>query len=342
MKRTTIKDVAKAAGVSIAAISYALNGKESKISTETYDRIQAAVTLLNYTPNISARSLVNNKSNLIGVIIPETEEQSRMILENPFYSEIVSVIESELRKHNYHMILTGMEVGKEYSDLSMQRNLDGAIIMGIYNESLYEELRKVNIPIILIDSYINDSQFKKIGCDDELGGYMATRHLIDNGHTHIALVTGLIKKDGVVEKRVLGYKRAMEEAQLSYHSSYIYEDSVSYEHGVIAGKCIAMKHPEITGIFATADMVAFGIISGLQEAGKHVPGDISVIGFDDIMMSSMFIPQLTTIRQDIKAKGLMAAQYILQTIHGDVAEDIEEIILPLELMKRQSVSRITS
>ena len=340
MKRITIKDVAKAAGVSTAAISYALNGKEGKVSAETLEKIKEAIAALNYIPDFSARSLVNKKSYLIGVVIPETEDHNQLILENPFYSEIVSGIESELRKHNYHLILTGIDKGKGCFDLTMQRNLDGAIIMGIYNESFYEELKKANIPIILIDSYINDTFFQRIGIDDEYGGGFATSHLIENGHTHIALVTGKIKKDGVVEKRFLGYKSAFEEAELFYNPDYVFEDSISYEHGVLAGKIIAKKHPEITGVFATADMVAFGIISGLSECGIRVPDDVSVIGFDDITMSRMFIPQLTTIRQDIKAKGIRAVNCLIQMIQGIVSDDPEKIILPLELMERQSVKKI--
>jgi DNA-binding LacI/PurR family transcriptional regulator len=210
MKRTTIKDVAKAAGVSIAAISYALNGKESKVSAETLARIQATAATLNYIPDFSARSLVNKKSYLIGVVIPHSEENHSMILDNPFYSEIVSALEHELRKHNYHIILTGLDNGKGYLDFTMQRNLDGIIIIGIYKEGLYEELKKLKIPIILMDSYVNDNYFKNIGIDDEGGGSLATSHLIDNGHTRIALVTGSIKKDGVVEKRLMGYKGALE------------------------------------------------------------------------------------------------------------------------------------
>jgi LacI family transcriptional regulator len=340
MKRITIKDVAKAAGVSTAAISYALNGKESKVSTETLEKIQATVALLNYIPDFSARSLVNKKSYLIGVVIPETEDSNQMILENHFYSEIVSAIESELRKYNYHLILTGIDKGKGYFDLPMQRNLDGAIIMGIYKESFYEELKKLNIPIILIDSYINDTYFKKIGIDDEFGGRLATRHLIENGHTHIALVTGKIIKEGVVEKRFTGYKSALEETGLLHNPDYIFDDSVSYEHGVLAGKMIANEFPEITGIFATADMIAFGIINGLQECGKRVPEDISIVGFDDITMAKMFSPQLTTIRQDIKGKGIMAVNSLIQNIQGIDAGIPQTIHLPLELMERQSVKKI--
>lgn len=342
MKRITIKDVAKAAGVSTAAISYALNGKEGKVSAETLKKIKDAIAALNYIPDFSARSLANNKSYLIGVVIPQTEDHSQLILENPFYSEIVSGIELELRKQNYHFILSGVDKGKGYLDISMQRKLDGAIIMGIYHESFYEELKKVNIPIVLIDSYINDSYFKKIGIDDEYGGKLATQHLIEKGHTNLALVTGKIKKDGVVEKRFLGYKSAIEEAKLFYNPDFVFEDSVSYEHGVVAGRIIAEKHPEITGIFATADMVAFGIISGLAQCGKAVPNDVSVIGFDDITMSKMFIPQLTTIRQDIKFKGVSAARALIETIDETAANDSPlKILLPLQLIERQTVKQLT-
>lgn len=340
MKRTTIKDVAKAAGVSIAAISYALNGKESKVSKKTLEKIKATAASLNYIPDFSARSLVNKKSYLIGVVIPETEEHNQMILENPFYSEIVSGIESELRKYNYHFILTGIDKGKGCFDIPMQRNLDGAIIMGIYNETFYDELKQVNIPIILVDSYIHDTDYRRVGIDDEYGGKLATKHLIDNGHTNIALVTGELKEDGVMGKRFLGYKSALEEANICFNPDNLFEDSVSFDHGVLAGKKIANINQEVTGVFATADIVAFGIISGLRESGKRVPEDVSVIGFDDIMMSRMYIPQLTTIRQDIKAKGIKAVQHLIQKIDGVVTNHLDNVILPIELIERNSVKRV--
>lgn len=342
MKRITIKDVAKVAGVSAAAVSYALNGKEGKTSPETLEKIKEAIKQLNYIPDFSARSLVNNKSKLIGVVIPQTEDHTQLILENPFYSEIVSGIEAALRLRGYQFILSRVDKGKGYLDISMQRNLDGAIIMGIYQEQFYEELKKVNIPIVLIDSYINDRYFRRIGIDDELGGAMATNHLIDCGHTNIGLVTGTIKKDGVVEKRFLGYKSAIKEANLFYNPDYVFEESVSYDHGVHAGRLIAEKFPEITAIFATADMVAFGVITGIIESGKRVPEDISVIGFDDISVSKIFIPKLTTIKQDITAKGMQAAECLVQAIDGELSEDDpNEIMLPLELIQRQTVKQLT-
>jgi len=338
-KRATIKDVAKYAGVSTAAVSYVLNGKEYRVSPDTAEKIREAIRELNYIPDYSARSLVKNSSKLIGVIIPQTEDSKQLILENPFYSEMVSNIESRLRESGYHLILSGVDKGESCLDLSVQRNLDGAIIMGIYPEQFYAELKQVEIPIVLIDSYINDPWFTKVGVDDEYGGYLATRYLIERGHRNIALVTGSIRKDGVVEKRFLGYKRALREADIFYNPDYVFEHSVSYAYGYEAGKAIAAKHPEITAVFATADMVAFGVIQGIKEAGKEVPDDISVIGFDDIFLSRMFVPPLTTVRQDIALKGKRAAELLLEIIESDEPDKIDrkEVAIPLSIVERQTV-----
>jgi LacI family transcriptional regulator len=340
MKKPTIKDVAKAAGVSTAAVSYVLNGKLEKVSAETIQRIQNTIAELNYIPDFSARSLVKNESKLIGVVIPQTETHKQLILENPFYSEIISAMEGKLREHGYHLILSGVDKGETYLDLSIQRNLDGAIIMGIYQEQFYDGLKKVNLPIVLIDSYINDSYFKRIGIDDEYGGYLATRYLIDQGHTNIGLVTGAIRRDGVVEKRFLGYKRAIREANLFYNPDYVFEDSMSYEHGIAAGKMIALNCPEVTAIFACADMMAFGVIKSLIDMGKRVPDDVSVIGFDDIFMSKMFLPPLTSVRQSIAEKGIIAAEHLINLIENGADNEAEEILLPLTIIERQTVKRI--
>src|SRR5690554_5260049 len=184
-------------------------------------------------------------------MIPQTEDHNQLVLENPFYSELISGIESKLRGCGYHLILSGVVDGQSYLSLSQERNLDGVIITGIYPEQLYEEFKQIKTPIVLVDSYINDSYFKKIGIDDEYGGYLATKHLIEYGHKNIALITGVIRTDGVVEKRFLGYKRALKEANIFYNSDYVFEDSISYSYGIEAGKLIVKQNPEITAAFAT-------------------------------------------------------------------------------------------
>ncbi len=344
MKKITIKDVARNAGVSIAAVSYVLNGKENKVSQDTVVRIHDSIRHLNYIPSITARGLVKNTSELIGVIIPQTEDHKQLVFENPFYSEMISAIEGIVREYGYHIILAGVDKGKTYLDISTSRNLDGAIIMGIYSEQLYDECKQANIPIVLIDSYVNDNYFANVGIDDELGGYLATKHLIENGHRNIGLVTGMIRKDGVVEKRFLGYKRALQENDLFYNPDYVFENSVSYVHGRNSGALIAKKHQEIKAIFATADMVAFGVIRGIKESGKDVPYDISVIGFDDISMAHMFLPPLTTVKQQIFLKGETAAKMLIEQIQGKNGVSVKSArsLIPLEIVDRETVRKLTN
>lgn len=339
MRKTTIKDVANRAGVSVAAVSYVLNGKEHKVSRETVAKINEAVKTLNYIPNMSARGLVKNKSDLITVIIPQTEDRKSLVLENPFYSEMVSAIERVMRENGYHVILSGVDKGKSYLDISISRSLDGAIIMGVYPEQLYEECKRVGIPIVLIDSYIHDNYFQNVGVDDELGGYMATKYLIDHGHKNIAHVTGSIRSDGVVEKRFLGYKRALQEAGLFYKPQHVFEHTVTYEHGLETGRRIAEDFPEITAVCSVADVVAFGVIRGLYEKGKQVPHDVSIIGFDDISMSSMFLPSLTTVRQHITRKGEVAARILIDEIRGSQSIKHHHSI-DLEIVERSTVMKL--
>ena len=338
MRRVTIKDIAKAVGVTPAVVSYVMNGKEHKVSAETVSKIKNAMKEMNYIPNLSARSLVNDKSQMIGVIIPQTEDSAQMLLTNPFYSEIVSGIEAKLRQNNYHMILSGVDKGKSYLDTSVQRNLDGAIIMGIYQEQFYEELKELKLPIVLIDSYIADDSFYRVGINDEYGGYLATKYLIDNGHKDIALVTGSIKRDGVNEKRFLGYKRALKEAGIFYNPDNVFDGNVSYEYGCEAGRIISQNHKRITAVFASADLIALGLIRSIKEAGYDVPNDFSVVGFDNISSLKYTLPPLTTVGQNITEKGLKAAEVLIDLINNTHIENGQkEFLMPLEIVERDSV-----
>lgn len=342
MKRTTIKDIAKVVGVTPAVVSYVLNNKENKVSGETIQKVKNAIKELNYIPNLTARSLVKNESHLIGVIIPQTEDSAQMLLTNPFYSEIISGIESKLREYGYHMLLSGVDKGNSYLDTSVQRNLDGAIIMGIYQEQFYEELKQASMPIILIDSYISDNYFYRVGIDDEYGGYIATKYLIDQGHRDIALVTGSIKRDGVNERRFLGYKRALSEASIFYNPDNVFDGSVSYEYGCVTAKIIAQKYKNITAAFASADLIALGLVNSFKESGLEVPDDISIIGFDNVSTLKFSLPPLTTVGQDITAKGATAAEALVNLIEGKGHYESIEKILPLKIIERKSVKKLNN
>lgn len=340
MRRTTIKDIASVVGVTPAVISYVLNGKEYKVSSDTVTKVRNAIKEMNYIPNLMARSLVNNKSMLIGVIIPQTEGSSQILLKNPFYSEIIGGIEAKLRESGYHMLLSGVDKGSSYLDTSVQRNLDGAIIMGIYQEKFYEELKQARIPIVLIDSYISDNYFYRVGIDDELGGYLATKYLVEQGHRDIVLVTGSIKRDGVNEKRFLGYKRALNELNVFYNPDYVLEGPMSYQHGCMAGNIISERFKNITAVFAVADLIALGLIKSLALKGVKVPEDISVVGFDNISLLEYVFPPLTTIGQNINQKGETAAKVLIDIIESTPAKTAKNLILPIEIIQRGTVRKI--
>lgn len=335
-KRVTIKDVAREAGVSIATISYVINNKEN-LSKETIDKVNNAIKKMNYVPDLSARSLVSKKSNLIGVVIPQTESKKELMFNNPFYSEFLSGVEYAARLNGYDILISGVEANESYLEMAEKRSLDGIIIVGMYSEEFYNDLKKTRIPIVLVDSYCEDHYFHNVQINDRYGGYIATRHLIEKGHKNIALVAGVIKKGGVVEKRYLGYMDALQEFNVPFKKNNVFEGIVDYEYGInIADKLVSNKN---TAVFAMADILAIGIFKRLKVIGIRIPEDISIIGFDDIYITKFIEPGLTTVKQDIYGKGKSAVQLLMDSINKKL-KGKQQIILPIEVIERESVKQL--
>jgi len=336
--RATIKDVAREAKVSPATISYVLNGK-GNISEETKARIYAAMEKLNYIPNLSARGLVQNTSKLIGVVIPQTEPGERLIFNNSFYSEVIGAIEYTARMQGYHVLISATDANESYFNLARQRNLDGIIVIGAYPDQFYLDVKKTQIPIVLIDSYFEDHYFHSIQINDRYGGYIATKYLLDKGHRNIGIFTGKIKEGGVVKKRYDGYVDALNEYGIPVNPEFIFEETVDFDSGLKLADRLLDKKTDITAIFCIADILAIGAMKGLLNRGVKIPDDISIIGFDDLIISRYFSPSLTTVHQDIAKKGEEAVRLLLNTIN-DAQKGKQEIILPLSLVERESVKKI--
>ena len=174
-----------------------------------------------------------------------------------------------------------------------------------------------------------------VGLEDEKGGYLATRHLIENGHRGIAFASPSIRPGGVIDQRLMGYQRALSEAGITFDPGLVFTQEITVEEGKKLGHMLSKK-PEITGIFASADILAAGIMAGLAECGVSVPRDKSIVGFDDNYLSQLTIPGLTTIHQDADQKGILATDMILkQLLHQPVEE--KRVILPVTLVQRGSV-----
>lgn len=335
MRKVTIKDVATETGLSIATVSYAMSGKKT-LPPETVKLVMDAIDKLGYVKDYSASSLVSNKSNLLGIVIPQTEPGSAMVFENPFYSEILSSIEYNARIKGYHVIVSGTNADEKYFQLAKQRNLDGVIVIGAYSEDFYEGLDQTRVPVVLVDSYLENHMHKEVRLDDVGGGYMATRYLIEHGHRKIAFLSGKMKVGGVSEKRYEGYAKALTESGIPLEKKYVFHGSVDFDSArKMAGK-IASK-TDCTAIFATADIIAVGVIKELNRMQIKVPDQISVIGFDNLNIANYCTPGLTTIGQNIFEKGRMAVELLCKAIEGKEL-GAEECLIPISIVERESVA----
>lgn len=338
MKRVSIKDVAREAGVSTTTVSYVLNDTPSQtISAETIRRVRDTVRRLNYVPNQAASSLRDRKTNLIGVVIPQTEPGKEFMFSNPFYGDLLSQIEYSARLSGYHILLTGTGDGESYINIARNRGVDGIIIIGAYPNVWLDELHDLAVPVVLVDTYVKDSVYHTIGIDDRSGGRMATEYLIARGHREIAFLSGQVEDSGVVCKRFQGYQDALNAAGLALKMENVFCGSISFEYAEEAADEMVRRGCRATAVFATADIMGMGLIRGLQKHGLRVPEDVSVIGFDDVSLARMSNPPMTTVHQDIQMKGRLAVQYIMESLDGDEAK--KENILPITITERESVRK---
>ncbi len=336
MRRVSIKDVAREAGVSTTTVSYVLNQKATEtISPETTARVWDAVHTLNYVPNLNARSLTSRRTNLIGVVIPQMEPGKEFMFANPFYGELLSAIEYTARRSGYHLLLSGPEPDQSYVGIARNRGVDGIIIVGSYPSQSITELHQLSVPVVLVDTYVKDPVFHTIGIDDRLGGQLATRYLLEMGHRRIAFVSGSVSEQGVIQKRFLGYMDALSEAGLALNERYLYLGAVNFAFAQSVAEEMHRRGDLETAAFATADILGMGLVKGLRRLGKRVPEDLSIVGFDDLDLAAMSDPSLTTVHQDIAEKGRNAVQIILDAMDGRAGK--QERILPIRLTVRDSV-----
>lgn len=334
----TLKDIAAEAGVSITTVSNVIHNRTSRVSPEMVVKIQEIIERYNYVPSMTARTLANDNSFIIGVISHLTLQNSGSTMSDPFLSTFVEGIERRTREEGYFMMVRAVEDPRALETLSRSWRLSGVIMTGMFQDEFFEYTRNLGIPFVLIDSYIDSPDVYNIGLEDEKGAYIATKHLLDNGHRVIAFTSPSIRAGGVVEKRFQGYCRALSEYGIAYDPSLVFTQEINIEEGRKLGHILAEKK-EITGIVASADILAAGIMAGLREKGVSVPQDKSIVGFDDNYLSQLTNPKLTTIHQDAEQKGILATQMILAQLRDEpVAE--RSVILPVYLVERESVRNL--
>ena len=334
---TTINDVADEAGVSITTVSRVLNNNYP-VKKETRERIEKAIKKLDYTPNAMARSLITKKTSMIGVIVPG--------LTNLFFPTIVEAIGEFTKKNGYSISLcsTGGDpiVEQNLSDALISRQVDGIIAIDPSIECLdngYYSKLSDRIPVIIVNGYPNGYKCNFVSYDEEVGCKEAFDYLIGLGHKKIAFIRGGKSYSYDIKEKM--YNEVLKENSFSYENIVRLKLGNSIEvieHSKEAIKAILTIEERPTAIFACNDLMAVGAIQACQTLGFKVPEDISIIGFDNTIISDITSPRLTSVDQNMKDIGKRAAIELLDIIENDI-KIRKKIILDTNLVIKDSCSR---
>ena len=332
----TIEDIAREAGVSTTTVSNVIHGRTKKVSAATVELINEIIRRLGYVPNLSARALKIRSSKLVALITKQNQFWS-----DPFYNSLTGAVEQALRECGYFLMVRAISEPEELLAFLRNWNVEGVFLPGLFEDDpLYQTVCNLDIPVVLTDSYLSDpNTLVNIGLQDLEGARLATEYLIRKGHRRIVFAGPRAKTGGVVEQRLNGYRQALEAAGIPFDPSLICECQFETEEMNSLIRELAARK-DFTAIFATADLLAAGMMAGLRQAGRKIPEDISVVGFDDILWSRMTNPMLTTIHQDADEKGRLAARCMIELLEGKTPEQTK-IVLPVRLVERDSVRELS-
>ena len=330
---TNLKDVAGAAGVSVTTVSRFLNGRLD-LPAETKKRVEDAIRDLDYRPNPHARRLSRGRSDTIGLVVPD--------IANPFFATLVAAVEEEAAGRGLALSLyatlnrSGREVA--YLQLIERNHVDGLIFVTNHpDDGRLAAIINRTGKVVVVDEDVPGARVPKLFCDNERGGYLAGAHLAEYGHRNVLFAGG---PEGMISsrRRYRGLERAMRERNgadarlLRYAGDY----TVAFGHEA-ANRFIAEGMPA-TAIFASSDEIAIGLIEVFRSKGISIPGDVSVIGFDDVGPLHLFAPPLTAVRQPVRAIGARALSLLLETNWQEWDFSGSEDLLPVEIVVRNSVA----
>ena len=336
--RVTLKDIAREANVSPASVSLVLRDKETvRVSEATRKRVIEIAERLNYRPNLLARTLVGKGSSTLGLVITT--------LLNPFYAEITQAIIDRAREKGYSVIATSVDYGgpdveQFYLDELLDRGVDGLIISSaLRNDTAIKNLRKRGVPFVLVVREVDEAPSEKpvdfVGVDDQRGAALATEHLFDLGHTHIAIIAGP-QDTSTGYHRLQGVKVAFKARGLEVDSDLIYYGNYKRESGYEQTQKILGSRKKATAIFAANDIMAIGAIEALAEKGLKVPYDMALIGFDDIEIAGLPGVDLTSISHQKAHMGQLAVERLIEKISGKSENVVTKSLIDPILVVRKT------
>jgi LacI family transcriptional regulator len=325
----TIRDVARAAGVSVATVSRVLNN-HARVRTETRTRVNAAAHALDYTPNEVARSLITSRTHAFGVLLPD--------LYGEFFSEVLRGVDLRARRDGFHLLVSSSHAnGADLVDAlrSMRGRIDGLIVMAPdVDTAALVKAAGVGIPLVLLDPGARVLGCDSISIDNVSGASTAVEHLLGLGHRLIATITGP-DQNADAQQRLAGYRRALEARGITPDPAFAVAGDFTEPSGYAAVARLLELRPRPTAIFAANDNMAIGAMSALSQAGLRVPEDMAIVGFDDIAMARYLNPPLTTVNVDLLDLGARAVQRLIDTRSG-ASTRLRHEVTPATLVVRRS------
>lgn len=334
----TIEDVARLAGTSIATVSRVMNEKGG-YSEKTKQKVIEAIESLGYESNAIARSLKRNKTNTIGVLVPNVSS----MLSN----EILNGIEDYASSHNYSVLTSYSYSNPEKVMRSLktfhEQRVDGLIFVSDnLKEEYYNYIVKMNIPMVMAANEDDRYPISFVKVNDFKAVYEAVTYLIEMGHRQIGMISGHPAEPIAGKVRIAGYKKALSDAGIAIdESKIIYRNDFNFESGREIFEELLTKFPEITAVFAASDELAVGALNKAYEMNVKIPNQVSIIAYDNLPISTMVWPALTTVSQPLEQIGYEATRELIKKIDQDKKTELHYYI-PHEIIKRASVARINN
>ncbi len=335
MGRVSIKDIARVAEVSHSTVSRALSDSPL-VSAQTKNRIRRLAREMGYSPDAQARSLVVGKTQTLGVVVTA--------ITDPFIAEVVQSIETTAHEHDYSVILasSNSEPEREIAAVEMlhSQRVDGVVVTSSRVGALYQaHLDRLGAPVVLLNSHSAESGSYtfSVSVDNQHGAYLATDHLVQLGHQHIAYITGLANHSDDLD-RLAGYRKALARAELPFDPALIIPGTGQLGGGEAAlPRLLGLDEPP-TAVFCYNDLTAIGLLHAAREHGISIPHDLAVVGFDDIPFASYVQPPLTTVAQPKPEMGRLAVGMVLALLEAGVGggQTVSDIVVQGELIVRES------
>jgi LacI family transcriptional regulator len=329
---TSLRDVARLAGVSVPTASQALNGR-ARISAKTRKRVAEAARRLRYTPHAAARRLILGRSDAVA-IVPGSNMTG--IFSDLFYRAVLTGVGGAFEEAGYRMLITpplrGASQPPPFVQMARAREVDGVLIAGEVDARWVDDAVETGTPVVLLDNHLPGTAVPAVVNDNAGGAYRATQHLIELGHTRIGFVGATVGYPFGRETRD-GYRRALADAGLSPDPALERLVPIDAERAREAADALLSLAEAPSAIFAVTDLLALGIIAAAQERGLAIPQDLSVVGMDDIELAALTTPPLTTVRVAKEEMGRRAAQVLLDLVRGrEVSPRV--VVLPNDLVVR--------